>query len=444
MPSITDLAGPLQAVLTATAERLARQHGAVRRCRKFSGATLVQTLVFGWLAHPAATLTQLVQMAALRGVVISPQGLEQRFTAALAECLQQLVAATVQAAAVAGEPVAVPLLARFTGVYVLDSTTIGLPAEVAAQWPGCGGRPGQGQAAVTLQVRLDLRTGRLDGPLLQPGRAQDRATPLQHAPLPTGSLRLADLGYFVLGVFRALGEAGSHWLSRLRADVAVFTAEGARVAAVGTWLTEQADPHGHVETWVTLGARERLPARLVAWRVPQVVADGRRRRLRQEARKKGQAVSRARLALADWTILVTNVPADLLSREELRVLARARWQIELVFKLWKQHGRLAVSRSQRPWRLVSEVYAKLVALIIQHWLLVASGWAAPDKSMVKAAQAVRDQAALIAAALDELPALTAALRRLARGLRAGCRLNRRRRHPNTYQLLLDPSLGGLS
>jgi len=27
---------------------------------------------------------------------------------------------------------------------------------------------------------------------------------------------------------------------------------------------------------------------------------------------------------------------------------------------------------------------------------------------------------------------------------AGCRLNRRKKHPNTYQLLLEPSLAGLA
>ena len=47
MPSITTLATPLQTLLTTTAEALARQTGGVQRRRKFSGATLLQTLVLG-------------------------------------------------------------------------------------------------------------------------------------------------------------------------------------------------------------------------------------------------------------------------------------------------------------------------------------------------------------------------------------------------------------
>jgi hypothetical protein len=44
--------------------------------------TFNQTLVFGFLANPQATLEELTQTAATLGVEISPQALDQRFTAA--------------------------------------------------------------------------------------------------------------------------------------------------------------------------------------------------------------------------------------------------------------------------------------------------------------------------------------------------------------------------
>ena len=42
------------------------------------------------------------------------------------------------AAPVAADPVAIPLLRRFSGVYLLDTTTVALPAALAPVWPGCG------------------------------------------------------------------------------------------------------------------------------------------------------------------------------------------------------------------------------------------------------------------------------------------------------------------
>src|SRR5947207_13126423 len=95
--------------------------------------------------------------------------------------------------------------------------------------------------------------------------------------------------------------------------------------------------------------------RLLAVRVPESVAATRRSKMQQEAKDRGKTISETRLALAGWTILVTNVPAALLSLEEALVLARARWQIELLFKLWKQDGCVDDWRGKKPWPILCEV-----------------------------------------------------------------------------------------
>lgn len=195
---------------------------------------------------------------------------------------------------------------------------------------------------------------------------------------------------------------------------------------------------------VTLGVKERLPARLLAVRVPAAVAAGRRRKLRAAAQREGKTPSTTRLGLADWTLLVTNVPPAHLSVAEALVLARARWQIELLFKLWKDGGRLDASRSARPQRVLCEVYAKLIALVVQHWLCLTGRWAAPEHSLVQAAQTVRAHALQLASTIRRPRRLRAALTLLRDCLTAGCRLNRRKTHPNAYQLLLHPLTAGLA
>jgi hypothetical protein len=237
----------------------------------------------------------------------------------------------------------------------------------------------------------------------------------------------------------ALTRQGVHTLCRLPAHVAVFDEDGRQWEA-GALLRARAAGRDTVELAVTLGVRERVPVRLIARLVPPQVAAQRRRRWRREARREGRAVSRARLALADWDAYITTAPPALLAAEEALALARARWQVELLFKLWKQHGRLGTSRSAQPWRVLCEVYAKLLALLIQHWCLLLRCWADPARSLVEAAAVVREYALLLALARGHGPLLTWALTRLAEGLAAAGRVAGRRARPATARHLatLDP------
>ena len=435
MTSIPQVATALRTVLTRVANRAARATHFVQRRSKLSGAKFVQTLVFGWLANPQATYEELAQTAATLGVRISPQGVEQRFTERAAQCVERVLQAAVEQV-IAAAPVAIPLLQRFTAVYVDDSTQVQLPAVLAEVWAGSGGgaRAEDQTAALKLQVRLDCKNGQLSGPFLQAGRASDRTSPTQHASLPAGSLRLADLGYFALAVLQLIAQQQAYWLTRLMAGTQVCDAHGQVLD-----LTASLARHGTavIDLPVCLGGPHRLPARLVAVRVPQEVAARRRQALHADARRRGQAVSQERLRLADWTLFVTNVPADLLSGQEVLGVARVRWQIELVFKLWKSAGHLAHSRSDKPWRVLCEVYAKLLGLIMQHWVMVTSLWTYPDRSAWKAAQTLRKQALHLASAFVQgVHALCEALGVVQRTLAAGCRLNKRKKVPSTFQLLL--------
>lgn len=437
MSTIPQVAHALSVLLNSTADSAARRSGFVRRRSKLSGARFVQSLVFGWLKNPQASLEELTQTTAALGVGITPQGLDQRFgpkaAAALEQVLQEAVTRVVSA-----QPVAIPLLERFSSVALLDSSTVALPEVLAHVWSGTGSRTGQGKAALKFQVRLDLCTGALSGPLLQDGRRHDRTSPLQNDPLPPGSLRLADLGYFSLGVLGDLDRQGVFHLSRLQAQTLVFDRSG---EALDLPRVLRAHAERPADLAVCIGNKHRLPVRLLAAPVDPSVAKERRRKLKLDARRRCQPVSKKRLALAGWTILATNAPPELLSLEEALVLARARWQIELLFKLWKQHGQIDTWRTRKPWRALCELYAKLLAMLVQHWLLVVTCWSYPDRSLVKGAQTVRGYALMLATAMGGSVRLTLAIELVANTISAGCRMNRRRRKPNTYQLLLGEGGG---
>src|SRR5204863_3437793 len=125
-------------------------------------------------------------------------------------------------------------------------------------------------------------------------------------------------------------------------------------------------PDEQMDKPVLVGA-QRLACRLVAWRVPDPVAEQRRAHLQETADDHRRPISPRRWQTAHWSIYITNAPPDLLSLPQAQVLAKVRWQIELLFKLWKSGGLLNEWRTADPWRILTECFAKLLALLIQHW-----------------------------------------------------------------------------
>jgi hypothetical protein len=293
MTSIADLVPVLQTLLTTAADQAGRDSGLIRRVRAFSGATFVQTLVFGWLGNPDATLPNLAQNAATLGVQVTAQAIHDRSSSASAACLAQVLASAIQQT-IAASPADLALLNRFTGVVIIDGSVIGLPAPLAVAFPGGANQAG-GHAGLKLGVGLDLVTGRLDGPHLLAARSHDRLLPVQEQPVAAGAVRLADLGFFDLAVLATLGARDAYWLTRVQHGTAVLDVHGTRLDLV-TLLRRRC--RRTLDLPVLLGVRERAPCRLLAERVPKAVADDRRQRLRDEARRRGQTASARGLGLA--------------------------------------------------------------------------------------------------------------------------------------------------
>lgn len=435
MASIAQVSQAMQTVLTTVADAAARTSGFVKRVSKCTGALFTQTLVLGFLSNPDATREELAQTAATLGLTISPQAIDKRMTLTAAECLLEVLDQAA-ASVLAADPVAIPLLTRFNGVFIQDSTLIDLPTILATIWRGSGNQhtEAEGSARLKLGVRLNLTTGALEGPHTDHGLTSDKTIRLQDAPIPAGGLRIADLGFFELEVLRAIDEAHGYWLTRPQITTVMFDQEGQRLDLVGFLAAQQSET---VDVPIQLGARARLKCRLLAVRVPQEVADQRRRRIYAEAKRRGRTPNTNQLALAEWTIFVTNVPQEMLNVREALVLGRARWQIELLFKLWKSHGKIDKWRSAKEGAILCELYAKVIAMIVQHWVMLVGCWAYANRSLTKAAATVRAHALCLATTLREGGQLATAITIIAECLAVGCRINKSQKKPHTYQLLLD-------
>ena len=204
MDILSQVVEGMQVILTKTADILGRETGFIKRQRKLNGSGFVQALVFGWLSNPDSTVEELCQSLAALGTDISAPGLSKRFTQKASEFLRKVLESAVEVV-IANNPVAIPILQRFNGVSIQDSSVITLPDELADIWVGCGGSsPENTSSSLKFQLRLNLNIGKLTGPYLQSGRDNDRNSQLSKIPLLKGGLRITDLGYFTLVDFKQM------------------------------------------------------------------------------------------------------------------------------------------------------------------------------------------------------------------------------------------------
>lgn len=437
MDIIPNVAATLQENLGKQLDSLARECQVVLREREFTGQTLLLMIVVTLLHKPDATWTDFHLTAAQLGLEVTRTAVEKRFAAGqpLVDFLRSALEQALRKS-VAGNPSSADLLARFTAVLVGDATTIALPDELADLFPGCGGALGTSRAALKLQVLWDLKTGRLVQLHVEPGRASDAKSPIAVTEAEPGTLLVYDLGYFDLSRFAALDGQKAKYVSRLQHGTRVYDTDGNPLHLL-TYLRGR--PTGLVDREVLLGASERSRCRLIAVRVPEEVANRRRQQARETAKRKGRTPSAEFLELLGWSLFVTNGSGEDLTWKAVIVLYRARWQIELLFKLWKSHNHLARSRAgASALEVLAVFYAKLLGVVLQNWILVATAGANESRSMPRAALALMAMVKALLLRLEDRAGMEKELHKLSEVIENLGGTTNRKKDPSHAQLIADP------
>ncbi len=449
-----------QALFTEEACKLARETKFVQRHSPMTGAVFVQGLVFGFGAEPEATYTHLQQMMGLQKVSVSPQAVEQRMTKNAVVFLRKMLQ-KMMGICVSSEPVAIEVFNRFKGVYLQDGTVIGLPKSLEEDWKGCGGNTDKsGRSGMRAQVRLELSTGRIEGLWLQEAKACERTgegSLVGNAP-PKGSLVIIDQGYVTIDDMNEMEKNARLRLTHADADLRVKDARGVKWNMADFVLSHTGN---EIDEQVVIGGTKKLACRVIAFRVTEERAEQRRARVnkntktrykgsRGDARvgkkhrradkegNKRHRVGKNRRRLMQWTVLLTNVPSEQLSGHEARILMRTRWQIELMWKLWKQRGQVDIWRSEKDTRILCEIFAKMMGMIVVHWMTIVGCWTDPNRSMVKAAHVVKILAPSFLLALSGALSFQD-LFEVNQCMMKHATVNSRRTRLNTAQLLRDPS-----
>jgi hypothetical protein len=350
---------------TKKVQQTARETKFVRRVSELTGGIFLQAMVFTCIEHKAATLKQFAQSCLDLGVEISAQGFDERINSGSVTFMEEMFSQTI-ATFRNKQPLPLPILQQFTAINIFDSSIISLPEALADEYPGCGGNASE--ASVKIQLGFEFLRGNLNHVALRPGTEPDQGYSDYLSIIGQGSLNLMDLGYFKLDNLKEIDETDAYFLSRYLHKTGLLTPDGQTIELLPLLHSR---PKQAFEMPVLLGKQKKhqIPVRLIVLPLPQEVADRRRQKAKENAKRRGKTVTQEHLALLDFLIFVTNVPETMLSIPQVACLYRVRWQIELVFKLWKSYCGLRHVAKLRKERILTELYARLIGIVLTHFLV---------------------------------------------------------------------------
>ena len=121
-----------------------------------------------------------------------------------------------------------------------------------------------------------------------------------------------------------------------------------------------------IEKQVFIGVKTKLPIRLIIEIVPDEVFAQRMAKVNKYNKRKGHITSNDYTNRARFNLIITNVSSETIPAQAIIALYHVRWQIELVFKIWKSTFGVHKIGKMKYYRWLSILYAKLILIAI-YW-----------------------------------------------------------------------------
>ena len=264
-----------------------------------------------------------------------------------------------------------PLASRFKRILVKDSICFQVDESLAEYYPGSGGSGSK--ANVRIQFEYDMLSGLINDLAIYAFNEQDATNSTVTLDMTReGDLVIRDLAYMHLDVLKKFIEKSVAFLCRLNTQTLAYQLVKGEMKPVNfPLIVKRMREFGvnHVTEDVYIGKKEKLPVRLFIYLLPQEEYSERIRKAQKKAKEKGRSLTKEYKARAALNLFITNITDGSLTLDNAWTLYRMRWQIELVFKVWKSIWEIDEVKKVKKDRLECYIYAKLL-IIILCWQLV--------------------------------------------------------------------------
>jgi hypothetical protein len=260
----------------------------------------------------------------------------------------------------------------FNRILIKDSTCFQIDASLAQYYCGSGGSGSD--AAVRIQFEYDMLSGRINDLSVNAFNQQDAKDSLATIELTNkGDLIIRDLAYMSLEVLQAIESIRAFYLCRVNPIVHIYEKNKDKYGKIDfIEVAHYMKKHDlkRLEKEVYLGSREKMKTRLILYLLPEQEYAKRIRKAQKNNKKKSRKpLSKEYKARAALNLFITNGSADQIPIDNVWDFYRLRWQVELIFKIWKSICNIEKVKKVKKHRLDCYIYAKLI-LIVLNWQIL--------------------------------------------------------------------------
>ena len=249
--------------------------------------------------------------------------------------------------------------ALFNRILIRDSTTQQLPSHLKDVFPGSHSN-GNATAIARIQALFDFTAAKwVDFEIsAYTDNDQKAANCIEHK-LQPNDLVLQDLGYFTLNWLEQLIEY-QYIITNWKPGTHLFNEAGKKLN-----LVDLLSNNKETDIPVLVGAKKKLPMRLVARKLPKNKI---KKRIKAAKNNRHSRVNHSEeyYELLKYEIYLTNIPSQWLNGKNIAKLYGLRWHIEILFKSWKSYANFKTLFEKGKMNLARTkftIYAVLIELV---------------------------------------------------------------------------------
>jgi hypothetical protein len=295
------------------------------------------------------------------GIELTRQGIAKRFTKEATRFVKLLLIQLLRSNLSSGQ--AIFTNTNFNRILIKDSTCNQLPENLKKYYPGSGGA--SSKASVRIQFEYDLKNQEVTELSVSAFNSQDSKNAKSTlCNIQKNDLLIRDLAYTSIEIFESIENKKAWYISRLNNTYDVYDKDSGEIIDFEK-LEQYMRKHDiYVIEKEVLISSKKHPVRLVIELVPdQVKAERIRKAKRKSVRNRAKTSKRSK-ARFGLNLFITNCSKITISASEIRKIYGIRWQIELVFKAWKQNFQFQKVKKINIHRYEFLLYVKLVMVLL--------------------------------------------------------------------------------